>query len=172
MYAIDPTPKSLEYLQTQQLPNNFHVLPYALSETDALIEFALPTTEGWVSGSIEKVRNDERNLDFENTIKVEGKTIKSIMRELGHDRIDLLKLDIEGAEFAVLKTALSDGLDIRQMCIDHHEYMFEDSNDKLTELVDGLHQHGYSILYVEMDSAKCRSFTCMKNKYIGDLGDV
>lgn len=156
----------MEYLATQTLPHNFHVLPYALSETDGIQEFALPKTEGWVSGSIERVQNDERDLDFENTIKVEGKTIKSIMRELGHEKIDLLKLDIEGSEFSVLKTALSDGLDIRQICIDHHEHMFENGNDKLIELVNNLRRHDYRIFYTERDASKCRSFTCIKNEFI------
>lgn len=122
-----------------------------------------------MSGSIEKVKNDERKLDFENTIKVEGKTIKSIMKELGHDRIDLLKLDIEGSEFSVLKSALMDELDIRQMCIDHHEHMFRRGNDRLTGLLNDLHQCGYSIFYTERDILKCRSFTCMKNEFIEQI---
>lgn len=48
LYAIDPTPKSLAYLNTQNLPDNFHVLPYALSDRDEMLEFALPTAEGWM----------------------------------------------------------------------------------------------------------------------------
>jgi hypothetical protein len=35
-------------------------------------------------------------------ITVEGRTLRSIMTELGHGWVDLLKLDIEGPEYAGL----------------------------------------------------------------------
>ncbi len=145
---------------------DFHVLPYALSDRDQELEFALPKKEGWLSGSLEDVKNDERDLDFVNKIKVEGRSLKSIMCEYGHDRVDLLKLDIEGSEFSVLEKALDDSLDIRQMCIDHHEHMFNNGNDKLKHLVNSLHKKGYIIFYAEQDVAKCRSFSCIKSDYV------
>ena len=38
------------------------------------------------------------------------KKLSSLMREFRHDRIDLLKMNIEGAEYEVLETMLSDGI--------------------------------------------------------------
>ena len=40
------------------------------------------------------------------------------MRELGHAEIDLLKLDVGGAEREVLRGALDDGVDIGVICVD------------------------------------------------------
>ncbi len=34
------------------------------------------------------------------------KTLKTIMKELGHDRVDLLKVDVEGSEYAFLEDAI------------------------------------------------------------------
>jgi FkbM family methyltransferase len=43
------------------------------------------------------------------------------MEQLGHDRIDLLKIDIEGAEYKVIESILADKLDIRVICVEYDE---------------------------------------------------
>lgn len=149
LYAFDPTPKALEFLYKQKLPDNFHVMPYAISDEDKKIQFALPTQEGWMSGSAERVKNDERKMDFKNTIQVEGRSLKSIMKELGHDRIDLLKMDIEGSEFSALSSAFADNLKIEQICLDYHEYMFRRGRSMLKHFIIQLHNSGYRVYYSE-----------------------
>jgi hypothetical protein len=42
------------------------------------------------------------------------------MDELGHDRIDLLKLDVEGAEYAILDDLLKVGLRPPVLCVEYH----------------------------------------------------
>ena len=42
------------------------------------------------------------------------------MAELGHDHLDLLKLDVEGAEYAVLDTLLDAGIRTSVLCVDLH----------------------------------------------------
>jgi len=44
----------------------------------------------------------------------------SVMRDLGHKKLDLLKLDVEGAEFAILKSLLDDKLFIRVILVEFH----------------------------------------------------
>lgn len=161
LYAFDPTPKSLEFLSNQELPENFHVFPYAISEKNETLQFALPTKDGWVSGSAENVKQDSRELDFINTIEVQGKSLESIMEELGHDRIDLLKMDIEGSEFNALPPALEKRLDIKQMTIDHHEHMFRNGNKKLRSLVKELHKAGYKIFYATKKGEGGRNFSAI-----------
>ena len=43
------------------------------------------------------------------------------MKELGHDRLDLLKLDIEGAEYAVLDGLVEAGITPTVLCVDVHK---------------------------------------------------
>ena len=43
------------------------------------------------------------------------------MRELGHDRIDLLKLDIEGAEYELLDAMFESDIRPMVMCIEFHK---------------------------------------------------
>lgn len=158
LFAIDPTPKSLDFLSKQELPGNFHVLPYALSNKDEKLFFALPLSEGWVSGSAADVRQDERNFDFHNRIEVQGRTIESIMHECGHSRIDLLKMDIEGSEFDVLEEALCKELNIVQMCVDHHEYMIKNGRKRIIRLLNLINKK-YDIFCTE-DSGN-KNFSCI-----------
>jgi FkbM family methyltransferase len=51
-----------------------------------------------------------RLYDTEDFIELPGRTLPSLMSELGDERIDLLKLDIEGSEYEVMPT-----LDLRAM---------------------------------------------------------
>lgn len=40
------------------------------------------------------------------------------MDELGHTQVDLLKLDIEGAEYEVLHSVLKEGIAIKMICVE------------------------------------------------------
>jgi FkbM family methyltransferase len=159
LYAFDPTPKSLEYLGRQFLPENFHVYPYAISDKDETLEFALPAEEGWVSGSAENVKQDSRKFDFDNKIEVQGRSIESIMKELGHSKIDFLKMDIEGSEFSALEAALLVGLDIKQICVDVHPQMLQDGHKKLKSLLSAMKSNGYKIYYLD---SRHRCIGCIK----------
>ncbi len=48
----------------------------------------------------------------------EDSPISALMRELGHSRIDLLKLDIEGAQHEVLRSMLRDGIRPTVVCVE------------------------------------------------------
>lgn len=150
LLAIDPTPKALQFLRSVELPVNVKVIPYALCAEDKKVEFSLPDEEGWVSGSAEALNEDGRRL--EKIIEVEGKKLSTILKENGLQKIDLLKLDIEGSEFAVLDNILSEGIDIKQMTIDlHHQYMVK-NKDLLKKLIKKLHECGYKICFAGKDN--------------------
>ncbi len=46
------------------------------------------------------------------------RSIPSLMRELRHDRIDLLKIDIEGAEHRVIRSMLEAGVRPAVLCME------------------------------------------------------
>ena len=55
------------------------------------------------------------------------KTLKTIMAELGHTYIDILKLDVEGSEYGFLEAALDqfDCPPVEQMSIEWHHFVFD-----------------------------------------------
>ena len=64
-------------------------------------------------------------MNLQNTekyIEVSVKRLSQIMKENGHQKIDLLKIDIEGAEYKVIDSIMEDSIDIRVVCVEFDEY--------------------------------------------------
>jgi FkbM family methyltransferase len=49
-----------------------------------------------------------------------GRSIPSLMRELGDRQVDLLKLDIEGGEYALLETLDAEAIGLKVLCVEFH----------------------------------------------------
>lgn len=78
---------------------------------------------------------------------VEVDSIKNIMTELNHKKIDLLKLDIEGAENIVLKQMLIDKIYPKYLCIEFDLLLKKkDINNSTYNIIKKLQNIGYKIL--------------------------
>jgi FkbM family methyltransferase len=78
--------------------------------------------------------------DSERFIELPGRTLPSIMSELGDQRIDLLKLDIEGSEYEVLPTLDLRGMGVKVFATQlHHTGSVADAR----RLIAGLRDQGY-----------------------------
>lgn len=79
--------------------------------------------------------------------------VSTLMKRLGHDHVDFLKIDIEGAEYEVIKSITEENLDVRALGIEFdeiHHPLDKDSNKRIGEAVKKLKDHGY--LVVDVDS--------------------
>ncbi|MCU4156683.1 FkbM family methyltransferase [Carboxylicivirga sp. A043] len=141
VFGFDPTPKSIDWVKEQGAINNFHFVPVGISDKTGELEFFLPVNDNHVSGSL--VDNAVTNSD--NTIKVPVKDLKTIAKELGHQSIDVLKMDIEGAEYDVIPSILESGINIRQVLIEFHHRLYPQGNQKTKEAIELLAQHGYRV---------------------------
>jgi len=103
VHGFDPTPRSLAWLKTQNLPAAYSVHSYGLASFDGKASFAPPKNPAHVSHSIVSDGPGER-------VEFPVKRLATVLRELGHQRIDVLKLDIEGSEYEVLDDLLTGGL--------------------------------------------------------------
>jgi FkbM family methyltransferase len=83
------------------------------------------------------------------TITVEAETLDSIVAETGP--VDLLKLDIEGAEFEVLESALDETL--RQISAVVAELHLEGQRERLAPTVDRLRRSGFAVVVSRPPSA-------------------
>jgi FkbM family methyltransferase len=84
------------------------------------------------------------------TITVEAETLDSIVAETGP--VDLLKLDIEGAEFEVLESALDETL--RQISAVVAELHLEGQRERLAPTVDRLRRSGFAVVVSPPPSAR------------------
>ena len=73
-------------------------------------------------------------------VEVPGRSLPSLMAENGHTRVDLLKLDIEGAEYSVLESLDLAALGVRVLCVELHRTV---ATKRALALVDRLQRQGF-----------------------------
>jgi predicted GNAT superfamily acetyltransferase len=71
------------------------------------------------------------------------------MKELNHDYLDLLKIDIEGAEYEVIKSIIQDKIQIKVICVEFDEANHRLDNKYLLRIITSLKalfRAGYRII--------------------------
>jgi FkbM family methyltransferase len=111
VWAFDPTPRAAAFAETIKEPR-FHFAPIGIWSEDSRQQFFAPKDASHVSHSIDNLQSSE--ISFE----AECRSIPSLMHEFGHPAIDLLKLDIEGAEYEVLESIRD--VRPRVLCVEFH----------------------------------------------------
>ncbi len=144
VYGFDPTPKSIAWVSSNKVPEKFHFHPYGIGEKTGIVTFNLPKNKEHVSGSV----YDHSLVDELNPVEVLLKEFTEIVKEKGHSRIDVLKMDIEGSEYAVMKGILESGIPIKQILVETHERFFPNGKEKGKEFFSLLKSHGYRIFAI------------------------
>ena len=116
VHAFDPTPRCRKWLETQAVPAKFVFHPFGLSDKDGIATFVMRSDDPtWSS------YNPSENAQGANeVVKLEVCRLATLMKELGHDRIDVLKMDIEGGEYAVIEDLLRSPIRPRQILVEFH----------------------------------------------------
>lgn len=81
--------------------------------------------------------------DTNDWIECSGRTIPSLMRELGDEQIRLLKLDVEGAEYELLPTLDLAGLGVTIFCVQLHH---SGSVAQARTLIDAVRAQGFALV--------------------------
>ena len=141
VYGFDPTPKAIDYL-TDKTPDRFTFHPYGLTAgRGGTATFYLPRDRNATSGSL--LATDV--MDEGRAIEVEMRTLGEIATDLGHSRIDVLKVDIEGAEYDVIPDVLDSGTVVDQLLLEFHDRMFDTPLPRSRETVSLLRARGYEV---------------------------
>ena len=138
VHAFDPTPRSIEWLKTQTLPERFVFHPWGIADFDGLARFHAPKEPTFVSHTL----LDSGNADA-GSVEVPVMRLRTIMSQLGHERIDILKMDIEGAEYGVLSDVLGSGIPIGQILLEFHHHRPGVALAKTQAAVDALERAGF-----------------------------
>jgi FkbM family methyltransferase len=138
VHGFDPTPRSLAWLEQQDLPDAFTVHPYGVADFDGTARFTPPENPAWVSHSI-------RPGDAPGAIEMPVKRLTTILSELGHERVDLLKMDIEGAEYAVIEDLLKHVPLPKQLLLEYHHGMGDTPLVATEQSLDRLRAAGYRV---------------------------
>jgi FkbM family methyltransferase len=113
VFAFDPTPRAITFVAGHAAgEQRFEFLPVGLWSEDTTLRFFAPKNPDHVSHS---VVNLQRTADY---FVAPCRSLSSLMRELGHERIDLLKIDIEGAEHRVIRSMIPAGIRPTVLCME------------------------------------------------------
>ncbi len=141
IYLFDPTPVAQQFIATLHLPAIFSFYPYGLYGKDGMQTFYLPSKSHRVSGSSLNLEH----LQSQKNIEVEMKKLSTILQELQIEKIDLLKMDIEGSEFDVLQNMIEEKIYPQQLCVEFHARYFEDGKEKMKNTIAMLTENNYEL---------------------------
>jgi FkbM family methyltransferase len=110
--AFDPTPRAIEFAARLELGDRFRFHPVGLWDQEGDVTFFPPRDPTHVSHSIVNLQGTA------DPIVVPVTTLPAVMRQLGHDQIGLLKLDIEGAERRVLASMRAAKIRPEVLCVE------------------------------------------------------
>lgn len=144
VHAFDPTPFAEEWVKGQSLPDRFVFHPWAAAGEDGSLRlYRRVNTRGkaskvmWTAGS--------EAGDAEDFIDAPAYTISTIMEKLGHSQVDMLKIDVEGAEYLILE-GLKAGTNLpKQLLVEYHHRFPGVGKQRTAYSISKLRQLGYKI---------------------------
>lgn len=175
VYIFDPTPRAMSHVQLikdvldgEVVPknssryggadpdywniilnakvNSSHICfyPDALYTEDVKKRFYFPRNRNYVSYSILP-----SNKSKSRWMWVQCKKISTFMEELGHEKIDVLKIDIEGVECQVLDQMLDEGIFPKYISVDFDSgwCMPPFDVDNCFRVIERLKSVGYEVLH-------------------------
>lgn len=137
--AFEPAPLYVEHAREQAAGRDrFTAQQVAIATEDGPLRLQISHHEGSSSVSSANLYDTEDSF-----IEVPGRTLASLKAELGDARVDLLKLDIEGAEYDVMK-----GVDLQALGVSvfstqlHHTGSVADAR----ALIADVQRQGYALV--------------------------
>ena len=145
VYGFDPTPKSTAYIKARQElrkgPGSFHYTKQGLWTEETTLQFTLPDNPEHVS-----LRAGEF-ASAQGTISLKVNTLANFLAAKGHTKIDILKIDIEGAEYDFLEQLLSENFfPFEQLLVEFHQQFFESGKEKHDLLLLKMFHSGFAIM--------------------------
>lgn len=164
VYALEPNPETYWALRANVALNqcdniSVHHLGLAASPGRALLHLYEPQFSSWSSLHPHAMtRPDGSRSVPSSTVEVTIDTLDCFVRRMEIGQIDLLKLDVEGAELEVLSgaTELLAGGAVRHICFEISEAPLAASGHTADDVVEFFGHHGFSIYAFDLPSRSFR----------------
>lgn len=147
VHAFDPTPYAENWVRQQPVPGSFIFHPWAAASEDGSLRlYRRVNTRGRSSAVMWTADRDAG--DPNDFIDSPAYTLQSIMDRLGHDSVDLVKMDVEGAEFEILD-GLADTIVLpRQLLVEFHHRFPGIGKQRTADAIARLREYGYRIFAI------------------------
>lgn len=151
IYAFDPSSFITGWLNLRELSNKFHFYPVGLAgyNGNAMFKKIINRKEDayFLSSTILPRKYDG--------IKLPIKKLSTVIKELDHNKIDILKLDIEGAEYEVIEDIIKSNLIIDQITLEFHHHFSYVKIERTIEACKNLHNSNYNLVYKKQNMNEC-----------------
>lgn len=154
VHGFDPTPRSVAWVESQDLPREFVLHALGLANYDGTASFDPPLDPTHISHTLL-----ERKQSRGGKVTVPVKRLSTIARELGHRAVDVLKMDIEGAEYGVIEQLAAEDLPVRQLLVEFHHHLPEVRLRDTERALDQLNRLGFRVFHI---SATGREFSLVR----------
>lgn len=145
VHALDPTPKSIAWARATIQEPRFILHEWALAANDEPLRLFLPISDEYVSASCRAGPHaSSRHVD------VPAVSLPTLFERLGVETVDVLKMDIEGAEYAVIEHGLQSGVfrRVRQLLVEFHHFHPVFGTRSTRAALRALHAAGWRIAWV------------------------
>ena len=147
VFAFDPTPYAKDWVAAQELPDEFVFMPWAASGEDGSLRLYRRVSKRGKKSKVMWTAEDEAG-DSNDFIDSPAYTVQSIMEKLQHERVDLLKMDVEGAEYDIIDGLQHATHPPRQLLVEFHHRFPGIGKERTAAAIRSLGKLGYKIFDV------------------------
>ncbi len=143
IFMFDPTDSISNFLDSQNLNTSFSFYPIGISVSDIKTKFFKPLNDDHISHSLvkhENVSDDYYYSDF--------KTWNTICADLSINKVDVLKMDIEGSEFEVIYDIFNSTILPEQICIEFHPRFIKNGINEFFKVLNQFKIRNYILVAV------------------------
>jgi len=140
VHGFDPTPRAIAWVE-RLAPRNFHLHKYGVGTATRKASFYLPNNDEHVSGSLHHAGHVGAR-----SIEVDLVGIEDVFDIIRAPRIDLLKIDIEGAEYELIGSEAFRRCASRidMLCVEFHHRWPELGAGRTLQAVSELNNAGFA----------------------------
>lgn len=142
--TLDPVLAPYKYKINKKQLSEIVFVPVGLWDKKEILKFYDPERENYASTSAYLFTDSKRYIE------APVDRLSNLMRDLGHSRVDLLKIEIEGAEYKVIDSIVEDLPDVGAILVEFDEVY--NTNDKgfhfrIKNSCDKLRKAGYVLVH-------------------------
>jgi FkbM family methyltransferase len=142
--TLDKSHFSYTYQISPRQFNEIEFVAVGLWDKKEILKFYDPERENYASHSAYLF------TDSKSFIEAPVDRLGNLMKQLGHSHVDLLKIEIEGAEYKVIDSIVEDQLDVRAILVEFDEiYNTKDKafHFRIKNSCDKLRKAGYVLVH-------------------------
>lgn len=137
-YAVEASPNNFAKIETSDNIEKFH---YAIKGSDGEAEFSI--VDGYKHRGTLVLP-----VEATSVVTIPTRSLESLLDEIGVGEVDLLKIDIEGAEIEMLESTSDETLrSMKQITIEFHDFVDPTTTEDVDRAIKRLDDLGFDSIF-------------------------